>query len=105
MYFKRCLSQFWKIQHPSISSLLHIHFLRPFLECITQLYYLIISITISYIIVVAECSRHTLLLCELQVVCSYVNQLFDGGLAETVPDTMTDDPVRGQILTKVRGLK
>ena len=40
----------------------------------------------SYIIVVAECSRHTLLLFELKVVCLYVNQLFDGGLlAETVP--------------------
>ena len=39
----------------------------------------------SYIIVVAECSHHTLLLCELKVVCLYVNQLFNGGLAETVP--------------------
>ena len=37
-YFRRCLRQFWKNQHPSISSLLHIHFLYPFLENIKQLY-------------------------------------------------------------------
>ena len=29
---------FWKIQHPSISSLLHIYFLYPFLESKKQLY-------------------------------------------------------------------
>ncbi len=42
-------------------------------------------ITTSTTIILLQRCSHTLLLCELKVVCFNINQLFDRGLAETIP--------------------
>ena len=60
-------------------------------------------ITTSTTIILLQRCSHTLLLCELQVVCFNINQLFDRGLAETIPSLCMNKSERREITLRFGG--